>query len=364
MLAIFECKRFEQQTLIGAVPDAQEFQELSFILPQGIGPIGIYHSHPFSSEIFHSHTDDSTLISLSNQFPQCISIVTNGQQINYYQMGKESKTIEIGVKDIEPQIPHFLVFSMKENLVIKLEKESINSSEKIKNTKIKIINKIRDFFEGSWDEIILFHKNKLIKKNESIKPFLVHTINGEPVLIKIPDYYNLHKKNVLLIESTNKKSDNNIIDFNLMIKTKIPIYITDEKKKYDEIKQLVKTEFISNNILRKLYNSVIDIENNQIITPEDCFLNFFGFYIRVISFSDKSLHHNGLMKSTTEFLLKLLSFFKMFRDLKMDNNFKYKIIAFFNDFKNSSQIFNWDEEIMKEFSIIEKEMNFKNLKWD
>ncbi|KKL75306.1 hypothetical protein LCGC14_2056190, partial [marine sediment metagenome] len=48
VLAIIECKRFEQQTLISAIPHAQEFQEISSIMPQGIGPIGIYHSHPFS----------------------------------------------------------------------------------------------------------------------------------------------------------------------------------------------------------------------------------------------------------------------------------------------------------------------------
>ena len=49
VLAIIECKQYEQQTLISAIPHAQEFQEISSIMPQGIGPIGIYHSHLFSS---------------------------------------------------------------------------------------------------------------------------------------------------------------------------------------------------------------------------------------------------------------------------------------------------------------------------
>lgn len=92
VLTIIECQRFEQQSVIRAIPDVQEFQEISSVLPQGIGPIGIYHSHPFSSEVFHSHTDDSTLISLSNQFPNCISIVTNGEEINFYRMGNKNKT--------------------------------------------------------------------------------------------------------------------------------------------------------------------------------------------------------------------------------------------------------------------------------
>ena len=110
ILAIIECKRFKHQSFISAVPDIKEFQEISSVMPQGIGPIGIYHSHPFSSELFHSHTDDATLISLSNQFPNCVSIITNGVQINYYKMGKESKTKEINVKFTEPKVPKFILF--------------------------------------------------------------------------------------------------------------------------------------------------------------------------------------------------------------------------------------------------------------
>ncbi|MFX1500444.1 MAG: Mov34/MPN/PAD-1 family protein [Promethearchaeota archaeon] len=360
VLAVFECKRFEHQTLISAVPDAQEFQELSFVLPQGIGPIGIYHSHPFSSEIFHSHTDDSTLISLSKQFPQCVSIVTNGQQINYYQMGKESKTQEIKMKSIEPNIPRFLSISMKESLVIKLQQEEINNSIKRNNVKIKIINKIREFFEQCWEDMVLFHKHRLLKKNEIIKPYLVNSIHEEPIFIKIPDHYKIHKRDELLIESTNKDYKNELISFNLMIKTTIPIYITEENKKYEEISQLVKTEFISNNILQKIYNSIIDIESTQILVPEDCFLNYFGFYIKLISFNNEIVPHNNLKKSTNEFLTKFLSFFEIFSNMKMDVRFKNKILTFLNDFKNSNKIFNWDEKIITQVLIIEKEMNFKS----
>jgi len=39
ILAISECKRFEQQTPISAIPHTLEFQELSSTMPQGIGPI-------------------------------------------------------------------------------------------------------------------------------------------------------------------------------------------------------------------------------------------------------------------------------------------------------------------------------------
>ena len=148
VLTIIECKRFEQQSLISAVPHSQEFQEISSVMPQGIGPIGIYHSHPFSSEIFHSHTDDSTLLSLSNQFPNCVSIVTNGKDINYYQMGKESKTIEIDVKYIEPEIPKFLLILFDETLLIKINKSILNNVEKVSNLKIRILNEVNNFLEN------------------------------------------------------------------------------------------------------------------------------------------------------------------------------------------------------------------------
>lgn len=327
------------------------------MLPQGIGPIGIYHSHPFSSKIFHSHTDDSTLISLSNQFPQCISIVTNGQQINYYQMGKESKTQEIKVKIIKPNIPRFLLISMKESLVIKLQQEDLNNSINRNNVKIKILNKIREFFEQCWEEMVLFHKHKLIKKHEIIKPYLVNSINEEPIFIKIPDHYKIHKMEELLIESSKKSNSNELTSFNLMIKTTIPIYITEENKKFDEISQLVKTEFISNNILKKIYNSIINIERTQILIPEDCFLNYFGFCIKLITFNNELIPHNDLNKSTNEFLIKLLSFFEIFSHMKMEIKFKSKIFTFLNDFENSINLFNWDEEIVRKFSIFKKNVN-------
>ena len=124
-------KRFEQQSSITAIPLIQEFQEISSIMPQGIGAIGIYHSHPFKSEIFHSPTDDATLLSLSIQFPSCVSIVTNGKDINFYQMGKRTKTEEIVAELIEPEIPKFLLISINENLNLLINKDHLsNKSDK------------------------------------------------------------------------------------------------------------------------------------------------------------------------------------------------------------------------------------------
>ncbi|GAH40391.1 unnamed protein product, partial [marine sediment metagenome] len=176
MLAIIECKRFEQQSLISAIPHAQEFQEISSMMPQGIGPIGIYHSHPFSSEIFHSHTDDSTLLSLSNQFPNCVSIVTNGKDINYYQMGMESKTIEIKVKYIEPEIPKFLLILFDETLLIKINKSILNNVENVGNLKIRILNEVNNFLENIWSDLELFANYSKISENDVVTKYLVNNL--------------------------------------------------------------------------------------------------------------------------------------------------------------------------------------------
>ncbi len=42
--------------------------------------------------IFHNHIGDTNLVSLSKQFPNSVSIVTNCTIINYYQMGKNNKS--------------------------------------------------------------------------------------------------------------------------------------------------------------------------------------------------------------------------------------------------------------------------------
>ena len=157
ILAISECKRFEQQTLISAIPHALEFQELSSTMPQGIGPIGIYHSHPASSRLFHSHTDDNTLISLTNQFQNCVSIVTNGEEINFYQMGKEKKTREIKVEFDEPEVIDFILVAVDDKFDVRVSNSLLKDLNKTNYVKMKIQNILIDSFQKHWKEFRLGH---------------------------------------------------------------------------------------------------------------------------------------------------------------------------------------------------------------
>jgi len=360
VLAIIECKRFEQQTVISAIPDAQEFQEISSVMPQGIGPIGIYHSHPFSSEIFHSHTDDTTLISLSNQFPNCVSIVTNGKDINYYQMGKNRETNEINVKFIEPEIPKFLLFSLDEMFLIKINKNILMNREDASNLKIRIFNEVGNFLENIWSELELFVKNSKISENDAITRYLSNKLKVNPIQLKISAEMRDDNKIQIILNHNNEpntKTDSIDDDYECLkldLNAKVPIYISAENKNFKDINNTIKTELISNNLLPKIYNCIIDFDNRKIITPDNYYLNFFGFYIKVLCFNKKELNEYDFSKKTFELMSKLVSLFDSFRNVELSNEIKSQIKAFFKDIKKISKQFSWYNEIKKNMNFNKK----------
>ncbi|MFX1257785.1 MAG: Mov34/MPN/PAD-1 family protein [Promethearchaeota archaeon] len=362
VLAIMECKQFEQQTLISAIPHAQEFQEISSILPQGIGPIGIYHSHPFSSEIFHSHTDDATLISLSNQFPNCVSIVTNGKDINYYQMGKKSKITKINVKYIEPEIPKFLLFSLDETLLIKISKSILNNIEDAKSLKVRIFNRISNFLENFWKDLELFTKNSKISENEIIRKYLVNKLRADPIQLKI-SVEKRTKNEIQICINNNYQSnlktdslDNNYEFLKLDLIAKVPIYISSDNKSFADINHLIKTELISNNLLQKIYNSVIDFENRKIITPEDYYLNFFGFYIKILCFNTKELNKNGFSKRIFELINKIVALLGSFTNIELSDKIKTQIQTLLKGINKICKKFSWYLVEKKNIELLEKNL--------
>ncbi len=250
ILAIIECKQFVHQSLISAVPQTQEFQEISSIMPQGIGPVGIYHSHPFNGKVFHSHTDDSTLVSLSNQFPNCVSLVTNGRDINFYQMGKNSITKKIIIEYIEPSIPKFILVSMDETIKIKVNEEII---QKKVNIKIKIMNLLRNYLERIWADLIILFKGKQISKDQAISNYLSMTLEDDSIELKVPES---DKKTVIL--DNNNDTTEEILSLNL--KLKVPIYISNENIQFEKLYEILKAELVSNNILQKIFKCRIDYD--------------------------------------------------------------------------------------------------------
>ncbi len=83
VVSAIACERYTTQHEVGARPDTREIQELASSMPQGIGFVGIYHSHP--GDVFHSTTDDETAISMARLYPRVLSAVTNGRITKWYR---------------------------------------------------------------------------------------------------------------------------------------------------------------------------------------------------------------------------------------------------------------------------------------
>ena len=345
VLAIVECNKFEQQTLISAIPHAQEFQEISSIMPQGIGPIGIYHSHPFSSEVFHSHTDDKTLISLSNQFPNSVSLVSNGREINYYQMNSTKEINEINIQFSKPQILGFLLISIIEVIEMKVDSKLLQVKDYHNKLRIQILNKTKQFLENIWENLEFYYQTTQITEQDLIEPYIVRNLSVEPIQIKIPENFKPSKINITMDDGSNdSKSQNNV---ELRIITKIPIYITDRKISFAEIKQAIKTELLSNNIIQKIYYSVLDTKTNSVILPNDYNIRFFGFFLRFLYFGRNEWNEKELSTKNFEFFLKLIALLKNFSNVELDMEMRNYLESFLVDFEIFSTNFNWQNQFKK-----------------
>jgi len=354
ILAIFECKNFDQQTLISAVPNAQEFQELSSLMPQGIGPIGIYHSHPFSSEVFHSHTDDATLLSLSNQFSDCISIVTNGHQTNYYKMGRNKKTEEIKPKFDHPKVLNYIMLKFEEELDVKIDKQYLNEIDEINELKIQIINHIRNYYEIKWKGSQFIINDKPITKNHTIDHYLSDKEKILNTSLKISPL-DLRNKDAEILISKGEKSENDSREFiklKLKIKTKLPIYLKQKNIRFKQLNNAIRTELLSNNILRKIYDSVIDFEKREIILPQDFFLRYFGFLIRFLFFKDSSYNEQKFSQKNKELVYKIISQFHPFIGIELPRNHKTYFRIFLTDIEKLSSNFNWYKEVKNQINVL------------
>jgi proteasome lid subunit RPN8/RPN11 len=356
ILAISECKRFEQQTLISAIPHVLEFQELSSTMPQGIGPIGIYHSHPASSNIFHSHTDDNTLISLTNQFQNCVSIVTNGEEINFYQMGKEKKTREINVEYNEQEVSDFILVAIDENFDIRVNNSLLKNLNKTNYIKVKIQNILIDSFQAYWNEFGLSKNNLNITEKVKVNEFLTNDITAEPIHIKIPHETKEIINNLLILKNLDKNNkiieENDYTNLSLSIKAKFLIYVMDHNRELYDFKDVIRVEFLGNILPQKLQTSVLDLQSCKLGIPDDYFLNYFGFFIRILSFKNKKLNELTVSKSNYEFCLKVLSSFDSFSKIKVSRRIKAQLVKFLNDLENFSINYDWRDEMKKRINLL------------
>jgi len=338
-----------------------EFQELSSSMPQGIGPIGIYHSHPASSTLFHSHTDDNTLISLTNQFQNCVSIVTNGEEINFYQMGKEKKTREIKVEYNEPEVSDFILVAVDEKFEVRVSNGLFKDLSKTNYIKMKIQNILIDSFHNYWNEFSLSKNNLNIKERAKVSKFLTRDITREPTYLKIPRVTKEIISKLLILKSQDTSNEvigeNDYTSLNLSIKAKFLIYVADHDIKLYDFKNKIRVEFLGNILPQKLQNSILDLPSCKLGIPEDYFLNYFGFYMRILSFSDKKLNELTVSKSNYEFLLKILSSFDSFTEIKISKKTKAHIANFLRDLENISINYDWGDNLKKRINFLRINLN-------
>lgn len=323
-------------------------------MPQGIGLIGIYHSHPTSSKLFHSHTDDNTLVSLTNQFQNCVSIVTNGKQVKFYQMGKEKKTREITAEFDEPEVSDFILVAIDENFYAKISNSIYKDSNKTDYIKMKINNILIEGFQNFWNEIDLFKKNSKISEEVKVDEFLTNNITEEPIYLKIPSKIKDNINKLLIIHNQTAEK-NEVIDYTnliLRIKIKFLIYVIDQDRKLYNFKDTIRVEFLGNILPYKLQYSILDSTSSNLIIPEDYFLDYFGFFIRLSHFQEKELNELALSKSNYKFLSEILSSFNYFTKIEISKKTKACLKKFINHLENFSINYDWGENLKKRIELL------------
>lgn len=113
ILVSIPCFNYDTQSIFNARPTTQEVSILSSSLPEGLGIVGIYHSHP--GEVFHSHIDNETILNFGGMYQHFTSLVTNRQgKMKVYRIinFEEKKISRVGfdVKNLRPpQQFHFQI---------------------------------------------------------------------------------------------------------------------------------------------------------------------------------------------------------------------------------------------------------------
>ena len=357
IITALDCQNYLQQSYINAIPDPLEIQKIGGLMPHGIGIIGIYHSHPFKSEVFHSHTDDETLISLSKQLPNCVSIVTNGKDINYYQMDKSFKLVDIDPKIWKPEIPEFLPIFFNNSFIINLEKNLLNNE----SLHVKIFNKFKDYLEENWDDFKLFKNNIEISYNEKINQYFKSSLDGNYLELKFKNKKNINeliKINVFNEEIGVKVADQaDMVSLQLNLKSLDLFYITD-KNSINELRNSIKIEIINNSIMPKIFRCLIDIDNSELRIPNELFLNLYGFFIKVNYYNQEIIqklndtypinnNYENLSIKNWEFLDRMLKIVDLYLSLKIDKSSKRLLIELVENLIKLSKNHKWYDKIKK-----------------
>ena len=208
-----------------------------------------------------------------------------------------------------------------------------------------ISNHVKDYLMSNWDSFEIEYKGKNVNKFDKIVNYLSNSLEDEPIELKISQSSD---------KSIIKLSEDAEVSLSLKINVKIPIYISDTHKILNDLFDMIKNELILV-IHQQIYMNLVDYDKKLIIIPEEFYLNFFGFFIRILCFNDAS-KQGALSKKTLELIIRLASTFEPYSDIKISSTIKKNIKLFFSEIQVLSKKFSWEEEMLNVFKLLEKKL--------
>ena len=153
-----KCTKYRKQSSVEAEADPALESEVASTYPRNMGLVGLYHSHPFrrdyhkpyadglfESEMFHSEVDRATLRSRATREVNYLSAVTDGRNLTFFALDKDSKR----VIQLKPEMfeaigyDKFLTnYRANINLVFERKIEVRNIGEIVKGLESDLINYI------------------------------------------------------------------------------------------------------------------------------------------------------------------------------------------------------------------------------
>lgn len=219
-----KCTKYRRQSRIEAEADPSQESEVASKYPRNIGLVGLYHSHPFRSDyrrphpgrgfdekMFHSEIDSTSLRSRASREENYLSVVTDGKNITFFALDKDSKK----VTDLKPQMldvieyDKFLTsYRSKINLVFEKKFSAGSIGDIIKELEGYLINyiyrnieesevKFKKLNERKWNVRLYAFEEKAVGDN-----VIRIERNGDSYLVNLklrmePEVFVTRKKEVL-----------------------------------------------------------------------------------------------------------------------------------------------------------------------
>ncbi|MFX1521826.1 MAG: Mov34/MPN/PAD-1 family protein [Promethearchaeota archaeon] len=257
IISVIDCQRYAYQELIGVGPDPIDTQMVYSAMPQRIGVVGIYHSHP--GEVFHSHIDDRTLISLSKLYQNPISVVTNGTITKYYQVGhppekmKEIDAIRKKIKKL--QFMDFML-NVKKTLMVDTE-----------NPLPEISSQLHSWVEENFIHCVYSRKGINIDMNSKLSNLL-----SEKSLISLK----LEDKTVASIVKEDSKNEMSHLSIDLDLFAKV---FVKEEERLSDLSIDIKEELIQDLLLKTAKGSY-DPKRNEFIPANLMWITYLGIPLK------------------------------------------------------------------------------------